>query len=128
MAARRDYAEEYRRRQERAAELGFGSDYERRMARAPAGDEYGAAERREYLRGHRGESFLRAYAQEGDAVEVGEARDSQGRFTSLTYYPTDPDREVRVISIRGMSNDEISDLLDDLEDEGVAVSAGYLEE
>ncbi len=128
MPKRRDYADEYRRRQERAAEEGFASDYERRMARAPRGDEYGAAESREYLRGHRGEAFLRAYAQADDAVEIGENRDSQGRFTTLNYYPADYDRRSRTISIRGMDSDEIRDLLDDLEDEGVAVSAGYLEE
>jgi hypothetical protein len=128
MASRRDYSEEYQRRQERAQAEGFASDYERRMAQAPSGEAYGDQERREFLRGHRGESFLRDYAREGDAVEIGSDRDSQGRFTSLTYYPTDPDREVRQISIRGMDTDEIRDLLDDLEDEGVAVSAGYLEE
>ncbi len=124
MASRRDYADEYRRRQERAAEEGYASDYERRMAGARGDD----PEAREYQRGHRGEGFLRDYAQEGDAVEIGENRDSQGRFTTLNYYPADPDREPRTISIRGMGTDEISDLLDDLEDEGVAVSAGYLEQ
>lgn len=123
MANRRDYGEEYRRRQERAREEGYASDYERRMAGARD-----TPEAREYQRGHRGESYLRDYAEAGDAVQLSSDRDSAGRFTSLTYYPTDPDREVRTISIRGMSTDEIHDLLDDLEDEGVAVSAGYLEE
>lgn len=125
MPSRRDYSEEYRRRQERAQAEGFASDYERRMAGTENAD---SPERREFQRGHRGEAYLRDYAREGDAVEIGAERDSAGRFTTLTYYPTDPDRDVRQISIRGMDTDEIRDLLDDLEDEGVAVSAGYLEE
>ncbi len=126
MASRRDYADEYRRRQERAQAEGFSSDYDRRMRRGdPERDLPRSAEEAEYLRG---ESYLRAYAEAGDAIQVGDERDSQGRFTTLDYYPTDPDREPRTISIRGMSTDEISDLLDDLEDEGVAVAAGYLEE
>lgn len=130
MANRRDYAAEYRRRQEQARAEGFESDYDRRMRRGdperdrPTPD----SEEAEYLRGHRGEQFLRDHAREGDAVEIGEARDAQGRFTSLNFYPADYDRDIRVISIRGMDSDEIRDLLDDLEDAGVAVSAGYLEE
>lgn len=123
MASRRDYAAEYQRRQERAQAEGYASDYERRMEGARD-----TPEDREYQRGHRGESFLRDHAREGDAVQVGDERDSAGRFTTLAFYPTDPDREPRMISIRGMSTDDIRDLLDDLEDEGVAVSAGYLEE
>lgn len=128
MASRRDYADEYRRRQERAQAEGFASDYERRMRRGDPDRPLPEGEQAEYLRGHRGEAFLRGYAREGDALEVGEERDSLGRFTSLTLYPADPDREVRVISIRGLDTDEVRDLLDDLEDEGVAISAGYLEE
>jgi hypothetical protein len=129
VASRRDYADEYRRRQERAQAEGFASDYDRRMRRGdPERELPSRSEEAEFLRGHRGEAFLRAYAQADDAVEIGENRDSAGRFTTLNYYPADPDRDVRTISIRGMSTDEISDLLDDLEDEGVAVSAGYLEE
>lgn len=123
MASRRDYGEEYRRRQERAQAEGFASDYERRMAGTRDNPED-----REYARGHRGEGYLRDYAREGDAVQLSSERDSEGRFTTLTLYPEDPDREVRLISIRGLSTDEIHDLLDDLADEGVAVSAGYLEE
>lgn len=123
MASRRDYGEEYRRRQERAQAEGFASDYERRMAGTRDNPED-----REYARGHRGEGYLRDYAREGDAVQLSSERDSEGRFTTLTLYPEDPDREVRSISIRGLSTDEIHDLLDDLADEGVAVSAGYLEE
>jgi hypothetical protein len=128
MANRRDYGEEYRRRQERAQAEGFASDYERRMARAPQGDRLEDTEAREYLRGHRGEQFLRDHAREGDAVQISDERDSDGRFTTLDFYPADPDREPRTISIRDLSTDEIHDLLDDLDDEGVAVSAGYLEE
>jgi hypothetical protein len=129
MPSRRDYGEEYRRRQERAQAEGFASDYDRRMRRGdPDRGLPHSSEEAEYLRGHRGESFLREYAREGDAVQIGSDRDSGGRFTSLTLYPEDPDREVRTISIRGLSTDEIHDLLDDLADEGVAVSAGYLEE
>jgi hypothetical protein len=128
MPSRRDYAEEYRRRQARARAEGFASDYDRRMRQ---GDPERAFPRNtedaEYLRGHRGEKFLREYAREGDAVQVGEVRDAQGRFTVLDYYPTDPHREARLISVRGMSTDEILDLLDDLQEEGVAISAGYLD-
>lgn len=119
----RDYSEEYRRRQERAREEGYASDYERRMAEA--GD---SPEEREWARGHRGESFLRDYAEAGDVLMVGDERDAAGRFTSLHLYPEDPEREVRTISIRGMDIDAIHDLLDDLAAEGVAISAGYLEE
>lgn len=128
MPSRRDYGEEYRRRQERAQAEGFASDYERRMAGAPQGDRLEDTELREYLRGHRGAGFLRDYAQEGDAVQLSDERDSLGRFTTLAYYPVDTDREPRMISIRDLSTDDLRDLLDDLEDEGVAVSAGYLEE
>jgi hypothetical protein len=123
MPSRRDYSEEYRRRQERAREEGYASDYERRMAGAGADPE-----EREWQRGHRGIGYLRDYAQAGDAVQISDDRDSQGRFTSLNYYPADPDREVRLISIRDLSTDELLDLLDDLRDDDVAVSAGYLEE
>src|SRR5215472_14484365 len=123
MPSRRDYSAEYQRRQERAREEGYASDYERRMAGAPKGDELGDSELREFMRGHRGPEFLRSYAREGDAVEIGSQRDADGRFTTLTYYPTDPDREVRQVSIRDLSTDEVLDLLDDLEDEGVSVSA-----
>ena len=98
------------------------------MEGAPQGDDLYASEQREWLRGHRGESYLRDYAREGDAVQVGDERDSAGRFTTLHLYPDDPAREPRVISIRGMSTADVRDLLDDLEDQGVAVSAGYLEE
>lgn len=126
--ARRDYAAEYRRRQERAREEGYASDYERRMAGAPEGELLEHTELREYLRGHRGASFLRDYAQEGDAVMIEDSRDSAGRFTTLAYYPISPERDARMISIRDLDTDEIRDLLDDLEDEGVAVSAGYLED
>lgn len=130
MPGRRDYADEYRRRQERAREEGFASDYERRMRQGdpnrPLPED---PEEREYLRGHRGVEYLRGYAQEGDAVQVsGDFRDADGRFTTLTYYPASPDREVRYISIRDLSTDDLYDLFDDLEAEGIAVSAGYLEE
>jgi hypothetical protein len=129
MPSRRDYGEEYRRRQERAQSEGFASDYDRRMRRGdPDRDLPRNTEDAEFLRGHRGESFLRAYAREGDAIQVGDGRDSEGRFTTLNYYPADPHREARTISIRDLSTDEVRDLLDDLEDEGVAISAGYLEE
>lgn len=128
MANRRDYAAEYQRRQERAQAEGFASDYERRMASAPKGESLEDTELREYLRGHRGAGFLRDYAQPGDAVQVGSERDQDGRFTTLYYYPEDPGRDVRVISIRDLSTDDLMDLFDDLRDDDVAVSAGYLEE
>jgi hypothetical protein len=129
MPSRRDYADEYRRRQERAREAGFASDYDRRMRRGvPEGPLPYSEEAAEYQRGHRGEGFLRDYAREGDAVQIGSERDSQGRFTTLNLYPEDPDREVRTISIRDLSTDDLRDLLDDLAAEGVAVTAGYLEE
>lgn len=128
MPSRRDYADEYRRRQERAREEGYASDYERRMAGAPKGDDLQDTELREFLRGHRGAGFLRDYAQPGDAVQIGSERDAQGRFTTLAYYPGDPSRDARMISIRDLSTDELMDLLDDLRDDDVAVSAGYLEE
>lgn len=128
MPARRDYGEEYRRRQERAREEGYASDYQRRMAGAPKGDDLEDTELREYLRGHRGAAFLRGYAQPGDAVQISAERDSGGRFTTLAYYPADPHRDPRMISIRDLATDELLDLLDDLRDDDVAVSAGYLEE
>jgi hypothetical protein len=128
MAKRRDYSAEYQARQARAREEGYASDYERRMAGAPKGDDLGASEEREWARGHRGIGYLRDYAREGDQVEVASDRDREGRFTSLTYYPTDPHREVRTISIRDLSTDELHDLFDDLDDQGISVSAGYLEE
>lgn len=128
MPSRRDYAEEYLRRQERAREEGFASDYERRMRRGDLERGLPTGEEAEYLRGHRGEGFLRDYAREGDALQLSGERDELGRFTTMILYPEDPDREVRSISIRGMSTDDIHDLIDDLVDEGVAVSVGYLEE
>lgn len=129
MPKRRDYAAEYQRRQERAQAEGFASDYERRMASVPrTGDPGLDEERREFQRGHRGPGSLRDYAQPGDAVQISDERDSQGRFTTLAYYPADPYRDSRIYSIRDLSTDELMDLLDDLRDDDVAVSAGYLEE
>ena len=128
MAPRRDYSDEYRRRQERAREEGFASDYERRMRQGDPGRDLPRGEEAEYLRGHRGEEYLRGDAQPGDllVVETG-SRDSAGRFTTLMLIPEGPDRPERLISIRGMDSDELADLLDDLIAEGVTIDPDYLE-
>lgn len=119
---------DWERRNERAREQGFASEYDRRMRQGDLERDRPSGEQAEYLRGHRGEAYIRDYAREGDAVMVGDERDAAGRFTTLHYYPEDPAREPRTISIRGMTIDDIHDLLDDLADEGVAIAAGYLEE
>lgn len=130
MPDRRDYADEYRRRQERARAEGFASDYDRRMRRGdPDADLPRSTEEAEWLRGHRGEGYLRDYAREGDVLQVDSRDPNTGQIDTLALYPTDPDRDVRLVSIRNLSTDELLDLFDDLAAEGVAVDmAGYFGE
>lgn len=128
----RDYRQEYQRRQERAQEEGFASDYDRRMRRGDPERELPSGEEAEYLRGHRGEEYLRDQAERhGEelhlVLEEG-ARDSQGQFTTLVLQSDDPFVEDKLISIRGLSLDELYDLFAELDAEGVAIEVNYIGE
>lgn len=92
MARPRDFAAEYRRRQENARRLGFGSYYERRVAGVPRGERAG-------VRGHRGKADFLASLREGDLIlcDIGSVRfdAARGRYGPIwkTVIPASGGRE-----------------------------------
>jgi hypothetical protein len=103
----RDYAAEYRRRQERARSLGFRNYYERRTRPAP-GAPKPSKETLARLRGHAGRAAFIAWIRPGNVVMLDRhiskiTVDGRGRFGPIGKRVIDEERGDREFVIRNQT-------------------------
>jgi hypothetical protein len=131
----RDYAAENAARERRARELGFASDYDRRMrggAKARPSDPIpDDPQERAERRGHAGRQALLDRVREGDVVMLADhisqiERRPGGRRRyveiELLLIPEDAEEPERTFSIHNLSADELELLVGDLIDAGAVFS------
>ena len=119
---RRDYAAEYRRRQERARSRGFESYYQERIrggAKASPDTPPPGPEVRRRRAGHGGRSAFLDYIREGDVVMRADhlsriERAGSGRYVAIEklVVPEDPERPTRRFVMHGLTKAQLARMIE----------------